>query len=146
MRDRDHLWGLPRLTPEARARVRQGNICMMHAMSLSEKVNRVGGAHLLEQPADRGRVPYASVWATPQMQAMEERCGASRTYVEQSPLLLGPSQHTSQRSPLERGNAGPRQRSQFLSYQQQLTKQYFDFQEADARFLQSVVLFSKSTK
>ena len=56
---------------------------MMHAMSLSEKVNRVGGAYLLEQPADRGRAPFASVWATPQMQAMEERCGASRTYVEQ---------------------------------------------------------------
>ena len=47
-------------------RLREADAHMLHAMSLSEKICRVGGADFLEQPADRGVAPFASAWATPQ--------------------------------------------------------------------------------
>ena len=80
------IWGRDDLWPHEYARVREANTLWVNYMSVCENVAARGGAWLWEHPADPGHSPYASVWATQEMQGLEERTQAVRALLHQCPF------------------------------------------------------------
>lgn len=85
LRYRNCLWGRPDLRPGEKVRVHEANTLWVNFMATCEGVSARGGAHLWEHPADPGEEPYASVWATDEMQGVEFRTGAVRAVLHQCP-------------------------------------------------------------
>ena len=84
LRERGPLaWGFPYLTGAAAERVKEANVLLVNFLSLAEAVAGAGGLVLLEHPEDRGRAPYASIWATELVLAWEVRLGATRSSLDQ---------------------------------------------------------------
>ena len=86
LRFRDCVWGRPDLRPSEQMRVQEANTLWVNYMATCEGVSARGGAHLWEHPADPGEEPYASVWATEEMQGVEFRTGAVRAVLHQCPF------------------------------------------------------------
>ena len=86
LRFRDQLWGRNDLKPFEMERVLEANTLWLNFMAICESVSSRAGAHLWEHPADPGEPPFPSVWATVEMQMMEERVGAQRALLHQCPF------------------------------------------------------------
>lgn len=86
LRFRDQLWGRKDLKPFEMERVQEANTLWLNYMAVCEAVSSRRGAHLWEHPADPGIHPFPSVWATMEMQMMEERVGAQRALLHQCPF------------------------------------------------------------
>ena len=86
LRFRDQLWGRKDLRPFEMERVQEANTLWLNYMAVCEAISSRQGAHLWEHPADPGVPPYPSVWATMEMQMMEERVGAQRALLHQCPF------------------------------------------------------------
>ncbi len=86
LRFRDQPWGRWDLKPFEEERVQEANTLWLNYMAVSEAVSSRQGAHLWEHPADPGTDPYPSVWATMEMQMMEQRVGAQRALLHQCPF------------------------------------------------------------
>ena len=67
----------------ARCRVRSANTLMLNFLFLCEKVCEHHGAFLLEHPEDRGRAPFASIWATQVWLHLAQRTGARYRLLDQ---------------------------------------------------------------
>ena len=84
VRSRLHFWGLRDLSCYEAARVAVANQLYVNFMALCEAVSLRGGGHAIEHPLDRG-APFPSLWATVEMEAMEDRTGAVRALHHQCP-------------------------------------------------------------
>ena len=80
------IWGREDLTYFERLRVIEANTLWVNYMCVCENVAARGGAWLWEHPADPGTTPYASIWATAEMQGLEERTGSKRALLHQCPF------------------------------------------------------------
>ena len=137
-----HFWGLEGLTGAAQERVSEANVLYLNAMALADRVSALGGVYAWEHPADRGP-PVASIWVQPEMQELEDRCGARRAIFDQCMLgapttkktclsgnidglgdldgLTCDGSHTHQQQPINNNNQ-PRGRPQLLLNTDELRK------------------------
>ena len=63
-RDREHPWGLPGLSGRRLHRCQEGSNLLLMCLSILQSVVLGGGSVTLEHPSDKGKAPYASIWAT----------------------------------------------------------------------------------
>lgn len=86
-RDREHLWGLPGITGGRRQRCLDGSRLLLFTLEILTLVCRSGPLRRrgvsLEHPADRGRHPFPSIWATEEVASFEEACGCRRSLLDQ---------------------------------------------------------------
>ena len=76
-------WGRTDLTDRERESVESANILLLNFLALCEQVRACGGSCLLEHPADPGRAPYPSIFATEVVEHWKDRIGGYYTEIDQ---------------------------------------------------------------
>ena len=85
-RSRQHPWGLPEIAGRRRQRCLEGSLLLVFTLEVLALV--AGGPESrrpvgLEHPADMGRAPFASIWATPEVIDFEAGAGLRRVLLDQ---------------------------------------------------------------
>ena len=75
LRSRDRPWGMEGLSMKDRETVGLHSVLMRNSLQLFLAVAGAGGSVTMEHPADRGRPPFASIWATALWMSARKRLG-----------------------------------------------------------------------
>ena len=86
LRDRDHPWGRPHLSPKERAHCELHSKLMRNGVEVLESISRARGLGANEHPADPGRFPFPSVYDTAFFQGFEKRSDYERVTFPQCML------------------------------------------------------------
>lgn len=78
-----YSWGLPGLPDHLQRQLDLASTLMVNFIGLCEELHRMGGSFFLEHPADPGRDPYPSIFATELFKAFQERTGCVVTLLHQ---------------------------------------------------------------